>query len=135
MSVDRLPRPMLATLPTPAYVYDLAEVRVNQERLRRALPTGARLYYSLKANPHPAILAELRAGGAAPEVCSPGELDSALDCGWAATDVLYGGPAERDQDVARAIDLGVREFSVDSPVGLDQLDRLAGARDVHCHAL
>jgi diaminopimelate decarboxylase len=110
---------------TPAYVYDLAEVRANSLRLHAALPEPTGLYYSLKANPHPCVLSALRAQGIAPEVCSPGELHSALAAGWPADLVLYTGPGKRDRDVAGALRSGVRSFSVDSPAGLDQLDRLA----------
>ena len=114
-----------AQVETPAYVYDLAEVHANASRLRRALPEAADVYYSLKANPHPRVLRALRDHGMLPEVCSPGELDSALDAGWTADQVLYTGPGKRDTDVRSALRLGVREFCADSPTGLDQLDRLA----------
>jgi diaminopimelate decarboxylase len=120
---------------TPAYVYDLAEVRANHANLREALPERATLYYSLKANPHPALLRELRALGARAEVCSPGELDAALAAGWRADDVLYTGPGKRAADLARALRLGVREFSADSTTGLDQLDALAAAAGVTVRCL
>lgn len=110
---------------SPVYVYDLAEIRTNQQRLRAALPAGAGLYYPLTANPHPELLREIRAGGALPAVCSPGELDSALVAGWQARDVLYTGRARRDADVDWALWLGVRNFTVDSPAGLKQLSRRA----------
>jgi diaminopimelate decarboxylase len=118
---------LAAGVETPAYVYDLDEVRANAARLRAALPEPSVLYYSLKANPHPAVLAVLRAAGALPEVCSPGELDAALEAGWAPGDVLYTGPGKRDADIAAALRAGVREFCADSPAGLDQLDRLTDA--------
>jgi diaminopimelate decarboxylase len=110
---------------SPVYVYDLAEIRTNQQRLRAELPAGAELYYPLTANPHPELLREIRAGGALPAVCSPGELDSALVAGWQARDVLYTGRARRDADVDWALWLGVRNFTVDSPAGLEQLSRRA----------
>lgn len=110
---------------SPVYVYDLAEIRTSQQRLRAALPAGTDLYYPLTANPHPELLREIRAGGALPAVCSPGELDSALVAGWQAGDVLYTGRARRDADVDWALWLGVRNFTVDSPSGLAQLSRRA----------
>ncbi|MFF5019733.1 type III PLP-dependent enzyme [Streptomyces sp. NPDC001165] len=124
-----------AGVDTPAYVYDLAEVRANAGRLRSALPEPSRLYYSLKANPHPEVLRTLRASGVLAEVCSPGELDSAIAAGWAPETLLYTGPGKRDGDVARALDAGVREFSVDSPTALDQLDRLAAEQRVGVRVL
>ncbi|MDA3647095.1 type III PLP-dependent enzyme [Saccharopolyspora indica] len=128
-------RDRLGAVRTPAYVYDLAVVRENHAHLRSALPDSAEVYYSLKANPHPALLGELRAGGALPEVCSPGELDAALQAGWSAGQVLYTGPGKRDADLDRAVRLGVREFSVDSVVALDQLEAVAAAHGVRLGCL
>ena len=125
----------LTGLPTPAYVYDLAEVRRNHRRLDGALPCGTGLLYSLKANPHQDVLAVLREAGARPEVCSSGELRAALDAGWTGGQVLYTGPAKRDAEVAAALRAGVREFSVDSPHAITQLDRLAGAAGVRARYL
>lgn len=120
---------------TPAYVYDLAEVRANHANLREALPERTGLYYSLKANPHPLLLRELRTLGARAEACSPGELDAALAAGWPAAEVLYTGPGKRTGDLARALRLGVREFSADSVTGLDQLDAAAAAAGVTVRCL
>ncbi|MDX3112512.1 type III PLP-dependent enzyme [Streptomyces scabiei] len=127
-----LPVPLadLGNVPTPAYVYDLAEVRRNHERLRAALPDRTGLFYSLKANPHPALLTTLRASGARPEVCSTGELDAALGAGWDPADALYTGPGKSDAEIRYALARGVRLFSVDSPYAIEQLDRLAAERDV-----
>lgn len=121
---------LAAGIETPAYVYDMGEVRANYKRLRAALPVGSEIYYSLKANPHPFVLATLRSQGALPEVCSIGELDQAIAAGWFASQVLYTGPAKRDQDVRYALVTGVRYFSVDSANALDQLNDLA--TEVNC---
>src|SRR5262249_32849055 len=110
---------------TPAYVYDLAEVGRCHGWLREALPPGATLYYSVKANPHPGVLATLHRAGTRAEVCSPGELTAALDAGYRPADVLYTGPGKRAADLASAIKQGVRSFSVDSPRGLDDLSAAA----------
>jgi diaminopimelate decarboxylase len=118
---------VVAEVGTPAYLYDLAEVRANQQRLRAGLPARARLYYPLAVNPHPELLREIRAGGALPEVRSSGELDTALVAGWPARDVLVTGPGRRDEEVDWALRLGVRNFTVDSPTGLEQVNRRAAA--------
>jgi diaminopimelate decarboxylase len=114
-------------VPTPAYVYDLDQVRRNHARLASALPRPATLYYSLKANPHPLIAACLRAAGCRAEVCSPGELDAAYAAGFEPDEILYTGPGKRDVDVTDALKSGVGTFSVDSPEAIAQLDRLGTA--------
>lgn len=115
----------ISSLPTPAYVYDLAEIRRNTSALRRALPEQATLYYSLKANPHPAVLGAVREADLAAEVCSRGEVDAALAAGFPPGQLLLTGPGKRDCDVRRALRAGVRWISVDTPAGLLQAARCA----------
>ncbi|KAB1118070.1 type III PLP-dependent enzyme [Micromonospora aurantiaca] len=120
---------------TPAYRYDLARVRASHATLVAALPAPSRLFYSLKANPHPALVAALHTAGCDAEVCSPGELAAALRAGVPGDRMLYTGPGKRDAEVAGAVRAGVRWFSVDSPAGLDQADRIAAAHGVEVHCL
>jgi diaminopimelate decarboxylase len=124
----------LDDLETPAYVYDLDQVRRAYRQLRAALPEPSRIYYSLKANPHPAIVATLTRLGCHAEVCSPGELTAALDADVPAGHILYTGPGKRDAEVAEAVKAGVSWFSVDSPLGRDQVVRAAAAagEEVNC---
>lgn len=127
---------MLETeLETPAYVYDLAAARRAHQRLTSSLPDSAALLYSLKANPQPAVLGQLAALGCQAEISSSGELTAALQAGFPAAGIFYTGPGKRDQDIARALAAGVRQFSVDSPHALDQLDRLARAEVAEVRAL
>lgn len=130
-----IPPAGLVDIPAPAYLYDVAEVRRNHRLLRAALPDRTGLYYSLKANPHPALLTTLRACGARPEICSTGELDAALAAGWSGADALYTGPGKSDAEIADALRRGVRLFSVDSPYAIDQLDRIAAARETTARCL
>ncbi|SEC38428.1 diaminopimelate decarboxylase [Streptomyces sp. 3213] len=130
-----VPPAELADIPMPAYIYDIAEVRRNHGLLRAALPDRTGLFYSLKANPHPALLTTLRAAGTRPEVCSTGELDAALGAGWDPADALYTGPGKSDAEIRDALARGVRLFSVDSPYAIEQLDRLAAECEVTARCL
>jgi diaminopimelate decarboxylase len=117
---------MFDEIETPAYVYDLDELRRSHRKLRDLLPAPVDLFYSFKANPHPVLAEALRETGCRAEVCSPGELATALEAGFPVEDILYTGPGKRDRDVAEAVKAGVTWFSVDSPHGLAQVERLAG---------
>src|SRR5690348_4088616 len=59
---------------TPLYVYDAGIAAARVALLRAALPPGARLYYSVKANPCPGIQRAFAAAGCGFEVASVGEL-------------------------------------------------------------
>jgi len=60
---------------TPRYAYHLPSVRAQAQALR-AMQSVDRLYYAIKANPHPAILRALAQEGFGFECVSPGELDA-----------------------------------------------------------
>jgi diaminopimelate decarboxylase len=115
---------------TPAYVYDLEAVRRAHADLRLALPDTAVLYYSLKANPHPDVVAQLVELGCRAEVSSPGEVRAALEAGANPGDLLLTGPGKTEQLIARALDEGVTRFSVESPRDLERVDSLAAEGDI-----
>jgi diaminopimelate decarboxylase len=118
------PQRLLATYGSPLYVYDLAEVDRAVGQLRAALPSGAVLYYSIKANPHPEVVARLRRGGCRAEVSSAGEVSVALGAGFTGTDLLYSGPAKTVAEIDHALRTDVGTFSVES---VADLRRVAGA--------
>ncbi len=60
---------------TPRYVYHLPTVR-QRARALRMLNAVDRVYYAIKANPHPAILRAIAEEGIGFECVSPGELDA-----------------------------------------------------------
>lgn len=99
---------------TPAYLYELDEVDAAVAGLRAALPDGALLYYSLKANPHPVLAGALRQAGCHAEISSTGELAAALEAGFTGDRCLYTGPGKSRAEIAAAIGAGVLGFSVES---------------------
>jgi diaminopimelate decarboxylase len=114
---------------TPLYIYDLAEVRARTAELRAALPAGARLLYSLKANPLPPLVSEVRSVGCGAEISSLGELGIAIAAGFDPADVLYTGPGKSLSEVETAVSRGVSSFSCESAVELKRLRQVATAQD------
>jgi len=123
MTTDRLIE-LADVYGTPLYVYALDRVREAHGRLRTALP-GDHLYYSLKANPHPRLVAELGRLGCGAEVSSPGELRAAAAAGVVPERCLYTGPGKTGSEIEQAIRAGVATFSVESLVDLDRVERAA----------
>jgi diaminopimelate decarboxylase len=120
---------------TPAYLYDLDAVRRAHRDLVEALPAGAILHYSLKANPHPGLIAELTRLGCHAEVSSAGELEAALSAGVPPGHVQLTGPGKTDAAITAALGLGVTRFSVDSPHDLDRVSSLAAHHGVRAGCL
>jgi diaminopimelate decarboxylase len=105
---------LAAQFGTPLYVYDLDEVDAARRELFDALPDEFELFYALKANPHPELVARLREGGCRAELSSTGELAAALSAGFDGRDCLYTGPGKTAGELAEAVRHGVRTFSTDS---------------------
>ncbi len=124
MIAGKLARELAQEFGTPLYVYDLAEVHKRSSELRALLPSGAKLFYSMKANPLPAVarMARLTATGA--EISSEGELEAASNAGYAPATMLYTGPAKTETELRRAVKEGVGCFSAES---LRDLKRIAEA--------
>lgn len=114
---------------SPAYVYDLAVVRQAYADLTRELPDCANLFYSLKANPHPRLVAEISRLGGSAEVSSPGELLAALAAGVSPERCLYSAPGKTAAAIRDAVGRQVTLFSVESASELDKLS--ATARSVN----
>jgi len=93
-----------AARPTCAYVYDRSTLLAQVHAVRDALPAGARLYYAVKANGHPALLSAVAAYVDGFEVASGGELAAALAAGARA--VAFAGPAKTDGELAAAVQAG-----------------------------
>lgn len=99
---------------SPLIAYDLGCVRARVRGLLDAFPSGSRLFYSLKANPLPAIVRAARESGAGAEVTSLGELDAAIQAGFQAADLLLGGPGKTASEITEALARGLRWLSCES---------------------
>ncbi|MCM2391782.1 phosphopantetheine-binding protein [Streptomyces albipurpureus] len=131
MATDRdLIEGLIERYGSPLYLYDLGRVRSALEDLRAALPQPSRIYYSLKANPHPGLVAELRRGGARAEVTSRGELAAALEAGHPAAELMYSGPGKVRSELDEAIAVGMRTFSTESFGDLERIGAAAAAQGV-----
>src|ERR1035437_9885164 len=114
---------------TPLYVYD-RETIVSQFRSLRAAFASRfpklRIHYALKANGNGALLAVLRAEGAAPEVVSLGEIVMALRAGWAGDEILFTSSSKGPEEIAKAVEIGA-VLNVDSRDELEQAATSAAA--------
>ncbi len=73
-----------------------------------------RLFYALKANYNPGLLAILRSQGIGAEVMSGFELLLALHVGFKPKDIVFNGVGKTDEELKLAVEKGVGFISVDS---------------------
>ncbi|MFM2130557.1 MAG: hypothetical protein RL477_2103 [Pseudomonadota bacterium] len=118
----------------PCLVVDLDVVRQNYEAFRRTLPETS-IYYAVKANPAPEILSLLAELGSSFDTASVAEIEMALAAGASPDRISYGNTIKKERDIARAFELGVRLFAVDSVEEAEKVSRAAPGAKVFCRVL
>ena len=132
---ERINRFLVENRPeTPCLVVDLDVIAEAYDLLRWYLPL-ARVYYAVKANPAPQIVAMLERKGANFDVASPGEIELCLNNGIAADRLSFGNTIKKEKDIAFAHQAGLRLFAFDSAPELDKLARAAPGARVFCRIL
>jgi ornithine decarboxylase len=118
----------------PCLVVDLDVVRRNFETFRRTLPE-TNVFYAVKANPAPEILRLLVDLGSSFDTASVAEIQMVLDAGATPERISYGNTIKKERDIARAFELGVRLFAVDSVAEVEKIARAAPGSRVFCRVL
>src|ERR1700710_273592 len=118
----------------PCLVVDLEVVRDNYQSFARALP-DSRVFYAVKANPAPEVLALLASMGSCFDCASVAEIEMALAAGASPERVSYGNTIKKERDIARAFALGIRLFSVDCTAEVEKIARAAPGAKVFCRIL
>ena len=119
---------------TPLYVYDAGVIDRKWAALRAALPPEFEIYFSVKANPNPAIVSHLLAKGAGLEVASGGELCGAITAGCLPADILFAGPGKSEAELEMAISYGIGEVHVESAVEAERVAAIATRLGVRVNA-
>lgn len=99
---------------TPLYVYDGQMMRKTYQRLAAALDGLCDIYYSIKANPNPAIASLFVSEGAGLEIASAGEYDTARLVGCPPNRILFAGPGKSDHELDHVIRNGIGEIHLES---------------------
>jgi diaminopimelate decarboxylase/aspartate kinase len=113
-----------------AFVYDLSSVQAAARALR-AMPSLARVHYSMKANPHPQLLRAVHAEGVDLECVSRGEVERALEV-FPQMDpqrILFTPNFAPREEYAFAFERGVR-VTVDNTFALLAWPELFAGREI-----
>ena len=101
-------------LPTPLYLYDVAQLDASIAMLKGLVPAGGRLFFSVKANPQPAVLRHFHERGLGAEAVSDGELRVCAQAGVAPRHTIFGGVAKTQAQLRRAVESGYAAIVIDS---------------------
>ena len=105
-------------------VVDLDVVRDNYQTFAKALP-DTRVFYAVKANPAPEVLALLASMGSCFDTASVPEIEMALAAGASPDRISFGNTIKKERDIARAYALGVRLYAVDCKAEVEKIARAA----------
>ncbi len=119
---------------SPCLVVDLDVVRENYRSFAKALP-DSRIFYAVKANPAPELLALLVSLGSCFDTASVAEIEMVLAAGATPERISFGNTIKKERDIARARALGVRLFAVDCKAEVEKIARAAPGARVFCRFL
>jgi diaminopimelate decarboxylase len=112
---------------TPCYVYSRATLERHWHAFDRAFTGRPHLVcYAVKANSNIGLLNVLARLGSGFDIVSVGELERVLAAGGDPAKVVFSGVGKREDELRRALEVGIRCFNVEVPQELERLNRIAG---------
>ncbi|EHK90438.1 diaminopimelate decarboxylase [Aggregatibacter actinomycetemcomitans] len=112
---------------TPLYVYSKATLERHWHAFNNAFGDHPHLVcFAVKSNPNIAILNIMAKLGSGFDIVSQGELERVLAAGGEAHKVVFSGVAKSRREIARALEVGIRCFNVESEAELLRINQVAG---------
>jgi ornithine decarboxylase len=108
---------------SPLVILDCERVRVQFRKLRKALPR-VDVHYALKPMPHPAVVRTVIAEGGYLDLATTGEVQLVRRLGISPERCIHSHPIKRPEDIANALEFGVRTFVADNPDEVRKFARL-----------
>ena len=128
LMAENLPVKQLAEqFGTPLYVYSRATLERHWHAFNNAFDEHPHLVcFAVKSNPNIAILNVMAKLGSGFDIVSQGELERVLAAGGDAGKVVFSGVAKSRQEIARALEVNIRCFNVESEAELLRINQVAG---------
>ena len=128
LMAENLPVKQLAEqFGTPLYIYSKATLERHWHSFDNAFGEHPHLVcFAVKSNPNIAILNVMAKLGSGFDIVSQGELERVLAAGGDAAKVVFSGVAKSRQEIARALEVNIRCFNVESEAELLRINQVAG---------
>ena len=111
---------------TPLYVYSKATIERHWHAFDNAFGAHPHLIcYAVKANSNIAVLNIMAQLGSGFDIVSQGELERVIAAGGDTSKVVFSGVAKQEIEIARALEVGIRCFNVESVPEIYRIDRVA----------
>ena len=128
LMAENLPVKQLAEqFGTPLYIYSKATLERHWHAFDNAFGEHPHLVcFAVKSNPNIAILNVMAKLGSGFDIVSQGELERVLAASGDAAKVVFSGVAKSHQEIARALEVNIRCFNVESEAELLRINQIAG---------
>lgn len=114
---------------TPTYVYSRQAITEAYQSYAQALGDHpGMICYAVKANSNLGVLSLLARLGAGFDIVSAGELERVLTAGGNPARVVFSGVGKKAEEMARALEVGIACFNVESVSELRLLSQVASAQ-------
>lgn len=114
------------TYGTPAYIYSRATLERHWHAFDQAFGKHPHLIcFAVKSNPNIAILNVMARLGSGFDIVSQGELERVLAAGGNPAKVVFSGVAKSHTEIARALEVNIRCFNVESVAELHRINQVA----------
>ncbi|MCB1649024.1 MAG: diaminopimelate decarboxylase [Pseudomonadales bacterium] len=112
---------------TPCFIYSRAALEHNLAAYEAALTgTDHLTCFAVKANSNLAVLNVLARQGAGFDIVSGGELERVVRAGGDPGKVIFSGLGKTEAEIARALELGILCFNIESEPELERINAVAG---------
>jgi diaminopimelate decarboxylase len=116
---------------TPCYVYSRATLERHWHAFDRAFRDHPHLVcFAVKANANLGVLNCLARLGSGFDIVSVGELERVLAAGGDPRRVIFSGVGKREDEIRRALEVGIRCFNVESEPELERIEQVASTLGV-----
>ncbi len=110
---------------TPCYIYSRAAIEQHWQNFSAALGNHPHLIcYAVKANSNLAVLNVLARLGSGFDIVSQGELERVLAAGGDPKKIVFSGVGKTQQEMQRALEVGIKCFNIESEAELELLGQL-----------
>ena len=112
---------------TPLYVYSRATLERHWHAFDKSVGAHPHLVcYAVKANSNLGVLNALARLGSGFDIVSGGELERVLAAGGDPSKVVFSGVGKTEEEMKRALEMGIKCFNVESEPELERLNKVAG---------
>ena len=98
--MTQFPLDIFAQTRTPFYFYDLNLLQATLTEIKQcASQSHVHVHYAIKANANPEILKVIKENGFGVDCVSGGEVEAALNAGFAADKIVFAGVGKSDWEI------------------------------------